>query len=204
MRSGRGSAGRCAGGAHRERDGARQALAISSPEGSALTGGKLFTAANAAAAAALPPFIHRNVTVSLHPRPGDRWGMEIFPFYLDRKSTRLNSSHTVIYTLSLHDALPICRRRRGVAALYPPKCYSQFTSPAGRSLGHGNFSFLFRSEEHTSELQSHSDLHSFPTRRSSDLPPPPRRCRPLSTEMLQSVYIPGREIAGAWKFFLFI
>src|SRR5438034_349329 len=29
----------------------------------------------------------------------------------DRKSTRLNSSHTVIYTLSLHDALPISDRR---------------------------------------------------------------------------------------------
>src|SRR4030095_6131578 len=28
-------------------------------------------------------------------------------FTLDRKSTRLNSSHTEIYTLSLHDALPI-------------------------------------------------------------------------------------------------
>src|SRR5260221_604454 len=28
----------------------------------------------------------------------------------DRKSTRLNSSHTEIYTLSLHDALPICGR----------------------------------------------------------------------------------------------
>src|SRR5476649_2748854 len=28
----------------------------------------------------------------------------------DRKSTRLNSSHTVIYTLSLHDALPIYER----------------------------------------------------------------------------------------------
>src|ERR671933_167333 len=27
----------------------------------------------------------------------------------DRKSTRLNSSHTEIYTLSLHDALPICK-----------------------------------------------------------------------------------------------
>src|SRR5476649_2410811 len=27
----------------------------------------------------------------------------------DRKSTRLNSSHTVIYTLSLHDALPISK-----------------------------------------------------------------------------------------------
>src|ERR1035437_8010929 len=29
----------------------------------------------------------------------------------DRKSTRLNSSHTKIYTLSLHDALPICTSR---------------------------------------------------------------------------------------------
>src|SRR6202049_1050437 len=28
-------------------------------------------------------------------------------FFRDRKSTRLNSSHTEIYTLSLHDALPI-------------------------------------------------------------------------------------------------
>src|SRR5438034_1350012 len=28
---------------------------------------------------------------------------------------------------------------------------------------------VIRSEEHTSELQSHSDLHSFPTLRSSDL-----------------------------------
>src|SRR5262252_6778921 len=32
--------------------------------------------------------------------------------------------------------------------------------------------YNLRSEEHTSELQSHSDLHSFPTRRSSDLTPP--------------------------------
>src|SRR5579875_1261306 len=30
----------------------------------------------------------------------------------DRKSTRLNSSHTVIYTLSLHDALPILEGHR--------------------------------------------------------------------------------------------
>src|SRR5436190_1353549 len=36
-----------------------------------------------------------------------------------------------------------------------------------------------RSEEHTSELQSHSDLHSFPTRRSSDLGCN-RRCRRTS------------------------
>src|SRR5882672_646811 len=34
---------------------------------------------------------------------------------IDRKSTRLNSSHTVIYSLSLHDALPIA-----------PRCESSF------------------------------------------------------------------------------
>src|SRR5437588_487562 len=38
------------------------------------------------------------------PRPGRRRAAAQRP---DRKSTRLNSSHTVIYTLSLHDALPI-------------------------------------------------------------------------------------------------
>src|SRR5947209_3587286 len=35
---------------------------------------------------------------------------------------------------------------------------------------------LTRSEEHTSELQSRQYLHSFPTRRSSDLPALRRRC----------------------------
>src|SRR5579875_3644485 len=34
--------------------------------------------------------------------------VQIHDFHvIDRKSTRLNSSHTEIYTLSLHDALPI-------------------------------------------------------------------------------------------------
>src|SRR5215211_5953225 len=37
-----------------------------------------------------------------------------------------------------------------------------------------------RSEEHTSELQSHSDLHSFPTRRSSDLLLRRQRDHPLA------------------------
>src|SRR5882672_7551568 len=32
----------------------------------------------------------------------------------DRKSTRLNSSHTVIYTLSLHDSLPISGRTQQI------------------------------------------------------------------------------------------
>src|SRR5476649_1589560 len=95
----------------------------------------------------------------------------------DRKSTRLNSSHTVIYTLSLHDALPICmshspdpaviiaqiKEKLGIGEDKVYAVMGDFTEP--------------RSEEHTSELQSHSDLHSFPTRRSSDLYEPQSRSR---------------------------
>src|SRR3990172_5498105 len=83
----------------------------------------------------------------------------------DRKSTRLNSSHgyisyavfffndtatTEIYTLSLHDALPICLREHSVAVDAAPW---------------NNGAFLYalrgvpsRSEEHTSELQSRLHL----------------------------------------------
>src|SRR5579875_2612197 len=43
-----------------------------------------------------------------------------------------------------------------------PRRYPRSQTSRGVSAG-------VRSEEHTSELQSHSDLHSFPTRRSSDL-----------------------------------
>src|SRR5476649_2956132 len=87
----------------------------------------------------------------------------------DRKSTRLNSSHTVIYTLSLHDALPIydglrpALRLRRVFDLLPRALPHPAAGNRRRPL------LQHRSEEHTSELQSHSDLHSFPTRRSSDL-----------------------------------
>src|SRR5476649_1519696 len=88
---------------------------------------------------------------------------------LDRKSTRLNSSHTEIYTLSLHDALPIfcCIeqiRVDGHAALV-----SQVRVRDRRTMDLRLENGKLRSEEHTSELQSHRDLHSFPTRRSSDL-----------------------------------
>src|SRR5476649_797616 len=87
----------------------------------------------------------------------------------DRKSTRLNSSHTVIYTLSLHDALPISQMigpwigRRPVWLPPSPFCRNPIRIPPPPKPHEP------RSEEHTSELQSHSDLHSFPTRRSSDL-----------------------------------
>src|ERR687885_77609 len=87
----------------------------------------------------------------------------------DRKSTRLNSSHTEIYTLSLHDALPIwtsvAKRPSWSTSVRSavPSSYSTVNSPGGSP------GAPWRSEEHTSELQSHRDLHSFPTRCSSDL-----------------------------------
>src|SRR5476649_291258 len=87
----------------------------------------------------------------------------------DRKSTRLNSSHTEIYTLSLHDALPISTkltRQRLDPSVYDAGFTLGFTD-SGASVADGRSAA--RSEEHTSELQSHRDLHSFPTRRSSDL-----------------------------------
>src|SRR5882672_2750334 len=87
----------------------------------------------------------------------------------DRKSTRLNSSHTEIYTLSLHDALPISSRARGRAPASPSSSRAA-PAPAAPPLARaGRCRVGTRSEEHTSELQSHRDLHSFPTRRSSDL-----------------------------------
>src|ERR671916_537914 len=87
----------------------------------------------------------------------------------DRKSTRLNSSHTVIYTLSLHDALPIYETRQPSYRGAAPRLRARRRAGIPPAACRGNGRPPARSEEHTSELQSHSDLHSFPTRRSSDL-----------------------------------
>src|SRR5437588_8180114 len=58
-----------------------------------------------------------------------------------------DTATTEIYTLSLHDALPIF----GVnLALLASTCYGVYTVCVKR--------LVSRSEEHTSELQSHSDL----------------------------------------------
>src|SRR3954462_10467644 len=84
---------------------------------------------------------------------------------LDRKSTRLNSSHTIIsyavfffndtatteiYTLSLHEALPISLPVRGPAI--PIDRGHRRRRPERHALAPA------RSEEHTSELQSHDNL----------------------------------------------
>src|SRR5437773_7348283 len=57
---------------------------------------------------------------------------------------------TAIYTLSLHDALPICLRRLGEPRFH-------FVGGAQIEL-FGGITRAHRSEEHTSELQSHHDL----------------------------------------------
>src|SRR5947207_714547 len=118
------------------------------------------------------------------------------------EGTRLNSSHTVISTLSLHDALPIFSTATLTVRLIPkqsgnltfysvvgggvPEPEDNFPNTALANLivgpGQGIFEFttartngwenagaVVEIGRHTSELQSHSDLHSFPTRRSSDL-----------------------------------
>src|SRR5476649_88746 len=82
----------------------------------------------------------------------------------DRKSTRLNSSHTVIYTLSLHERSSDLEH--GMSILAPTEM-GKSRSPYSIEVLHKAFDIIDvfgRSEEHTSELQSHSDLHSFPTR----------------------------------------
>src|SRR5260370_31121911 len=67
-----------------------------------------------------------------------------FPFFFFN-----DTATTEIYTLSLHDALPICRTvRRLPGARIPWAGILKFC----------NIPSLRRSEEHTSELQSHLNL----------------------------------------------
>src|SRR2546422_10681902 len=73
-----------------------------------------------------------------------------------------DTATTEIYTLSLHDALPISIHREGHPVVYPaapaPDGAPQFvTAWEGASSGRGTRA-LRRSEEHTSELQSRLHL----------------------------------------------
>src|ERR1044072_335507 len=88
---------------------------------------------------------------------------------VDRKSTRLNSSHTEISPLSLHDALPIYRMNTHQILTAVTQFIFDQSDAQPKILRLAFYLIHRRSEEHTSELQSHRDLPSFPTRRSSDL-----------------------------------
>src|SRR5438477_4907844 len=61
-----------------------------------------------------------------------------------------DTATTEIYTLSLHDALPISRSSSSTTMTNLPALKSQTAS--------GTVARLMRSEEHTSELQSHVNL----------------------------------------------
>src|SRR5438034_6204904 len=63
-----------------------------------------------------------------------------------------DTATTEIYTLSLHDALPIWRCPRWTGSSAPRTSRASWISSARRRTA------TTRSEEHTSELQSHSDL----------------------------------------------
>src|SRR5437667_6456919 len=71
-----------------------------------------------------------------------------------------DTATTEIYTLSLHDALPISRVLRRKMSAYPPRdaTPSWMRAPPESFKPTMGAPIFMRSEEHTSELQSHHDL----------------------------------------------
>src|SRR5256885_11241675 len=69
-----------------------------------------------------------------------------------------DTATTEIYTLSLHDALPIFATAHGARAPCIPKSGMGSSALDARGLGQGPRHVRRRSEEHTSELQSPCNL----------------------------------------------
>src|SRR2546430_11741487 len=63
-----------------------------------------------------------------------------------------DTATTEIYTLSLHDALPICTRSPTFVSSFDSSIRTSWSTFIGATLA------FLRSEEHTSELQSQSNL----------------------------------------------
>src|SRR5882672_490948 len=80
-------------------------------------------------------------------------------WFLDRKSTRLNSSHTEIYTFPYTTLFRSYRRKVRIISrsLNALRRVPKVLDPL-HNTRHW-FLLVSRSEEHTSELQSHRDLH---------------------------------------------
>src|SRR5438105_12210350 len=69
-----------------------------------------------------------------------------------------DTATTEIYTLSLHDALPISRRSDSRLAMWSPATWRSSNSSAVAEWARSGWPIPPRSEEHTSELQSRVDL----------------------------------------------
>src|SRR2546421_1776466 len=69
-----------------------------------------------------------------------------------------DTATTEIYTLSLHDALPICRLEQRLRPAYLARRASVFPYTSAQQIFEEHRETTRRSEEHTSELQSRSDL----------------------------------------------
>src|SRR5437870_8597495 len=70
-----------------------------------------------------------------------------------------HTAPTEIYTLSLHDALPICSTREVVAGFVTPARASVELAETEMTVSdHRTHAQFLRSEEHTSELQSRGHL----------------------------------------------
>src|SRR3712207_8016857 len=72
-----------------------------------------------------------------------------------------DTATTEIYTLSLHDALPICDRRKALPPDAAVPIHARLSNLHGQGQPRPGIlcrSFLSRSEEHTSELQSRQYL----------------------------------------------
>src|SRR5207244_13243745 len=78
------------------------------------------------------------------------------PSHVPSSSSPTQTPTTQIYTLSLHDALPISGRRRRARPRRDAPCYRALGSRRRQSRWRGCSSS--RSEEHTSELQSPDHL----------------------------------------------
>src|SRR5260221_13716504 len=88
--------------------------------------------------------LHLKCVTTVFPAP--TFELYFFFFFNDTATTE-------IYTLSLHDALPISGTPAGGRRI--ARCGRAFRARQSRGQGRGGAA---RSEEHTSELQSHSDL----------------------------------------------
>src|SRR5260221_321882 len=109
--------------------------------------------ANSTKTATAPVVIRLHIFGSLLCHTCALFAITFFFFFNDTATTE-------IYTLPLHDALPILKSDRFCAPCRSKTCrYTSGDNPCLEQIGPERvFGELLRSEEHTSELQSHSDL----------------------------------------------